>query len=98
DLFHERTGKDGLGIKNMNWLLHHFRGDLYCVGRLEFEMKKFGSHVQVLQKKDGEIITLSLPNIRYRMDGHVNGTNQIYDDMDCPIYMPIHSVLNIWQG
>lgn len=36
--YEKRTGKKGL--QSINWLLHHYKGDLFSLGRLQFRLEK----------------------------------------------------------
>ncbi|MDF2649469.1 MAG: hypothetical protein K0Q73_5274, partial [Paenibacillus sp.] len=79
-LYKERTGQNGFGTFYMHWLLHQFHGEIYKLGRLEYEITTLGPHVHVYEHvKNGSRIALSEPGIAYREDGLVDGTNARFD-------------------
>lgn len=68
------------GLKESNWLINHFRGRLYRLGRLQFLPGSFNDNIKVFCNiYNGKVIALSEEGIRYRADGQVDGTNDIYD-------------------
>jgi hypothetical protein len=80
NLYEERNGIPGLGTSFLGWLMNHYNGELYRLGRLQFGIRTFGHHLQAFRNRtDNRIIALSAPGITYRRDGLVDGTNDIYD-------------------
>ena len=74
--FYRKNGR--WGLKENQWLIHHFTGRLYRLGRLQFAMDKFTGRIKVFKNKhDGVVIALSEEGIWYTRDGLVNGTNGI---------------------
>lgn len=60
----------GLEGFNIWWLRHHFRGDLYRLGRLQFQFGRLGKEIRVFRHRDsGVVAALSEDGIRYRADG-----------------------------
>ena len=56
----ERTGRRGLGLMYLNWLLLAFRGRLYRLGVLNFEIAWLGHDVHVLRhRRDGGVAILA---------------------------------------
>ncbi|MEU0963975.1 acyltransferase domain-containing protein [Streptomyces sp. NPDC005917] len=43
-LHRRRYGKGGLSAFQASWLIHHFRGELYQLGRLQYERARLGEH------------------------------------------------------
>ncbi|WP_127585343.1 acyltransferase domain-containing protein [Paenibacillus koleovorans] len=79
-LYKERTGQNGFGTFYLHWLLHHFHGEIYKLGRLEYEITTLGPHVRVYEHvHNGSRIAFSEPGIAYREDGLVDGTNGRFD-------------------
>lgn len=84
NLFRDNNGYHGLTMSHLNRLLTHFRGTLFRIGRLEYDMTTFVNPIKVFRNTStGEEAALSEPNLRYKEDGHVDGTNDIYvEDQD----------------
>lgn len=79
----QEQGIPGLSMTHMKRLLHHLNGDMFVVGRLEFHMNTFGKYLRAYRNgSTGEVIALCENGIRYRSDGHVEGTNAIYDETE----------------
>lgn len=77
--FHRKHGKYGLG--ELSWLYHHFTGKLFRLGRLQFEPIPFPSNIIVYRNHlNGNTMVFSKDGIRYRSDGQVDGTSDIYDE------------------
>lgn len=75
--YHKKNGNWGLA--NLYWLRHHLSGKYYSLGRLQYVLYKLKGEIRVYRQKNGAVIVLSKPGIRYRGDGQVDGTNDIYD-------------------
>src|SRR5690625_642757 len=81
NIFRDEKGYHGLSLFHLNRLLQHFRAELFRIGRLEYHMITFKNPIIVYRNKfDCQEIALSQSGIRYRSDGHVDGTNNIYAD------------------
>lgn len=71
------------GVEEFEWLVYTFKGEIFKIGRLQFMPKVFEEKIQVFQNKNtNEIITISKPGVRYRGDGQVDGTNDIFDERE----------------
>ncbi|MBC7765325.1 MAG: DUF5596 domain-containing protein [Hyphomonadaceae bacterium] len=69
------------GLKELSWLIAHFKGKLFTLGRLQFAFCNFYNDVEVFRKYDtGELMTLAGHGARFRADGMVDGTNGIFDE------------------
>jgi hypothetical protein len=79
-LYQERYGLIGLDMTYFAWLMSHYSGQLYKVGRLQFRLQAFGNYLNAYRNvQTGQLAALSAPGIQYRNDGLLDGTNQIYD-------------------
>ncbi|HOJ10852.1 MAG TPA: acyltransferase domain-containing protein [Clostridiales bacterium] len=68
------------GLMEFWWLYNHFSGRLFRIGRLQFIYAGFKGNVRVFRNiRTGVVVSLSEVDIRYRADGQVDGTNDIYD-------------------
>lgn len=68
------------GLSQVFWLIHHFRCRLFRLGRLQFMFLDFrGKIIAFRHRQTGEVIAFSEPDIRYRRDGQVDGTNDETD-------------------
>lgn len=95
DLYKETTGENGLGTMYMNWLLHHFRGQLYKLGRLEFEMRPLGNDVRVFRhRKNGRLTTFLAEHIEEK-SGRMTGTS--VSKNGCVGERPISIDLSMWE-
>ncbi|MHB9025259.1 MAG: acyltransferase domain-containing protein [Armatimonadota bacterium] len=64
---------------HLYWLSYHLRGELFRLGRLQFQLGTMYNEVHVF-RRDGEVLALSEAGIRFRRDGLVDGTNEIFDE------------------
>jgi len=63
-------GLDGHGAR---WLANFVRGELYVVGRLEYQFASFAEELRVFRhEKRPMVIALAEPSIRYRADGQLH--------------------------
>lgn len=77
---HNRRAKGRWGFDEIGWLLLHFGGTLYRLGRLEFATDHFHGRVHVFRhRRDGTVVLLSAAGVIYRADGRVDGTNGVKD-------------------
>jgi hypothetical protein len=68
------------GTDQFPWLIYHFTGRLYKLGRLQFMIDTLKEGIKVLRNIDNKrVLVMSEPGIRYRNDGQVDGTNNIFD-------------------
>lgn len=81
--YYTEYGVYGIGRFRMGWLLFHFTGKLYRLGRLQFVYKEFDECIKYFHNiRSGEITALCETGIEFRSDGKVNGTNDVFDDRD----------------
>jgi hypothetical protein len=69
----EQTGAWGLwGPDRINWLFNHFKGDLYRLGRLQFQFAPFGGKIIVFRSQvTGKVMALSQDGVRFVADGRL---------------------------
>jgi hypothetical protein len=70
----DRVYRDELGFSPhmVFWFLHHLKGELYQLGRLQFQLGSFWYKARAYRRNsDGLVIALSEPGVRYRTDGQV---------------------------
>jgi len=76
---HGNTGHRGMD--ELGWLLHHFRGNLLRLGRIQFmHVKWHGGVVVFRHRPSGRVVLLAEPGATYRADGNVDGSNGIRDE------------------
>jgi len=67
----------GLVPFNLWWLSYHFRGELYRLGRLQFQFGSLGREIRVFRHRDsGLVAALSEDGMRYRADGGRAGSEE----------------------
>ena len=73
--------KNGVwGLKEFWWIFNHFSGRLFRLGRLQFIKADFSGNMRVFRNKNtSRVISISETGIKYRTDGQVDGTNDVYD-------------------
>ncbi len=60
----------GITPKAVSWLVYHMRGELYRVGRLQYQFGEFGLPVTAFRNREtGVVIALSEDGVEYRQDG-----------------------------
>lgn len=68
------------GLSQVHWLIHHFTFKIFRLGRLQFMPITFGQKIKAFRhRRTGETIVFSDAGVRFRGDGQVDGTNEIYD-------------------
>ena len=76
--YHRKTGK--WGFSEYGWIYNHFCGELFRLGRLQFQPIKFNGKIIVYRNKaSNEILVYSQKGVKYRHDGHIDGTSGIFD-------------------
>ena len=76
----EDHGIPGISPRILRWLLNHWRGDLYRLGRLQFVPARFGGRLRAFRhRRTGVVVALSEPGIRYRADGQLDGAGGVED-------------------
>jgi GNAT-like C-terminal domain/N-acyltransferase N-terminal domain len=85
DYFQE-YGHWGISPRILGWLLHHWRGDLYRLGRLQFVPGRFHGRLRAFRHRrrgapEGPVpvVALSEEGVRYRGDGQVDGAGGVSD-------------------
>jgi hypothetical protein len=69
------------GLDQLNWLLHHVKGELFRLGRLQFMLRPLRAKARVYSHKvESRTIALCEADTQVRGDGLINGTNGIVDD------------------
>ncbi|MFH1970311.1 MAG: acyltransferase domain-containing protein, partial [Verrucomicrobiota bacterium] len=68
------------GLTNITWMIRHFTGRLYRLGRLQFFFDTFRQDFRVFRNiHDRRVLLLAEPGIAFREDGQYDGVNGIYD-------------------
>lgn len=68
------------GLSELSWLYTHLSGGLYRIGRLQYVYNRFSGCIKAFRNiLSGEVVILSEGNLKYRRDGLLDGTNDIYD-------------------
>jgi hypothetical protein len=76
----EELGHLGVSPRILNWLMNHWRGELYRLGRLQYIPGKFCGRVRAFRhRQKGTVVALSEDGVRYRADGLVDGAGGVYD-------------------
>ncbi|GMQ80709.1 MAG: hypothetical protein BMS9Abin05_0137 [Rhodothermia bacterium] len=74
--FKEETGR--WGFREQDWLSRHFAGDVFKIGRLQFETTVFKHPFRVFRRKANQSIQiLAEGGLEVREDGLLNGTDNI---------------------
>jgi hypothetical protein len=69
------------GFKALGWLMNHLQGKLFRIGRLQYMPATFKGNIHVYRNiNNHEIVVFSEPDIQYRTDGLINGTNDINEN------------------
>ena len=68
------------GFSEHGWIVRHFLGKLYKLGRLQFEMTHFawGFHA-FRHRHNAHTVVLAGDGMRFRVDGQFDGANDIHD-------------------
>lgn len=74
------TGAWGLAPRYLTWLRHHFKGELFHLGRLQFEpgAASTGAHF-FRHVASGRVLALSDAGETYRSDGQLQGAGGVTD-------------------
>jgi hypothetical protein len=69
---HEKYGCWGLDQPRTHWLTYHLRGEIYRLGRLQFQYGEFRGRLRVFQHREtGKVLALSESGVRYLADGRL---------------------------
>jgi len=78
--FREDYGHWGISPRILAWLLLHWRGRLYRLGRLQFVPDVSRARLSVFRNRsDNTVLALSEMGMEYRADGQVNGAGDVWD-------------------
>jgi hypothetical protein len=66
--------RGAVGFAHISWLMYHFRGRLFRLGRLEFMRKEFGGEVRAFRNRGGEVMLLLNPGKKFNW---YNGLGQV---------------------
>ena len=76
--YRSRRGHWGLDVTH--WLLQHFTGRIYKLGRLQFNFNRFQYDFHAFRRvRDGRVMVLAGDGMCFRTDGFFNDTNGIPD-------------------
>jgi hypothetical protein len=76
----ERHGDWGLAPDRINWLRNHMRGELYQLGRLQFQFGGFAPGFHVFRhRRTNRVIALAGDGLRFRGDGQLDGAGGVVD-------------------
>ncbi|TMV50878.1 hypothetical protein FE783_09435 [Paenibacillus mesophilus] len=76
--YRQQNGEWGLG--QVGWLIRHFSGKLFRLGRLQFAFIPYNKPFKAFRHRaSGRVAALSESGIRYRADGQTDGTNGVFD-------------------
>jgi len=76
----QRHGNWGLTAHNVRWFTNHLYGDLYCLGRLQFQFGFFHYKLRAFRHRtSGVVVALSEGGIRYLDDGQLDGRDRFHD-------------------
>jgi len=73
--------RPGIAAGILSWLLRHWRGRLYRLGRLQFAFGKFTGKARVYRHRaQGTVIAISEHGNAFRRDGQFNGAGAVADE------------------
>jgi hypothetical protein len=68
------------GTNNIKWLIRHFSGNIFRLGRLQFHFHPFPYKLNVFRHfHTGEVAAFTGDGVHFRRDGRVDGTNGIFN-------------------
>lgn len=80
DDYAQRHGEWGISPRIFAWLLTHWRGELYQLGRLQFAPSRFDAAVRVYRHQETQqVLALSEGGVAYRGDGALQGAGGVVD-------------------
>jgi hypothetical protein len=75
-----KHGAWGLAPDRLNWLRNHMRGELYQLGRLQFQFGAFAPGFQVFRHRStGGVVALADAGLHFRADGQIDGAGGVVD-------------------
>ena len=79
--FYMEHGVFGIDPHILDWLMLHWRGQLYRLGRLQFVVQPFPGTVRAFRKREtDDVVALAGEGIRFRSDGQFDGTGGVHDE------------------
>lgn len=70
----------GIGVGILGWLMGHWRGLLYQLGRLQFKSGRFGASLRAFRNRATRtVLALAEEGVRFRADGQVDGAGEVSD-------------------
>ncbi len=76
--YNDKHGK--WGMEQAGWMLLHFTGRLFWLGRLQFRAEKFGPHLRAYKNNNtGKVLALLENGTRVRRDGEIDGSDGVCD-------------------
>lgn len=76
----EVVARPGITVRILPWLLRHWRGQLYRLGRLQFVPGIFNREIRVYRDREtGTVVALSEGGVRYMANGLMDGSGRVYD-------------------
>ena len=77
--YRRRTGR--WGLDQARWLVSHFTGRIFRLGRLQFRFEAFERDVRAYRNgEDGRVVLLAPGGARFRADGQFDGTGGVRDE------------------
>ncbi|GAA3412366.1 acyltransferase domain-containing protein [Paenibacillus hodogayensis] len=68
------------GANSIHWLIQHFTGEMFRLGRLQFQLKLFPYSIHAFRHRStGEVAIFPDNDIPFRSDGCIDGTNGVYN-------------------
>jgi len=78
--YRKTHGHLGISPRILGWLLNHWRGNLYRLGRLQFMPGVFRGGLRAFRHRTQRtVLALSEPGLRYRADGQRDGAGRVED-------------------
>lgn len=75
---YRQHGYWGVTRGNVGWLASHFRGELFHLVRLQFQVGVFQGQVRAFRhRRQGTVLALSEGGLCYRQDGQMNGAGGV---------------------
>lgn len=80
DHYRRHHGVWGVAPAYLPWLRLHLRGELYALGRLQFQLGPWTMPARAFRHRtSGAVVALSEEGVRYRADGQRDGAGGLYD-------------------
>jgi len=77
--YYNRHGK--WGMSEAGWMVNHFTGRLFWLGRLQFVADQFPGQLRVYRNRDTHnVVAFVETGTKVRSDGQINGSNDVFDE------------------